>query len=399
MAETTNSARTAAAWRSFITNGYLKDGDVREHVHRAWMRSYAQGCSPNLIKGEVLSADETRQLLDKKQDYLEAARPYLRALSRAAGKDRHAAMLADERGVVLEIIGDEETVRDPTFPAPGTLLSEALAGANGIGSALAENAYVELIGPEHYIEGFQCYTCQGLPLKGLEGEVVGILSTSVRKVEASERIKEILICAAHGVEAELQRKRLERDITNVLTNYKNNDLPLKELLQDLTQLQSVARIKLEIAAHLSTGTSKSEKLLEYLHAAENFAQTFKQRARLWAELVSEELSSPEPVLIKEKVVEIITLLETESSTKKVSIVHSLPNLKVIADSKDFSRKVFRILLNAFELAGPGGQVRISIDETNKNQSSIVFDAIPYEKKPVSTQHLHIEIVISNKDLQ
>ncbi len=390
--------KTTAAWKRFIANGYLNDGDVREHTYRAWKRSHAQGCSPTLMKAETLSADETRKLLDEKKDFLEAARPYLRSLSRAAGKDRHAAMLGDEKAVVLEIIGDEETVRDTTFPAPGTLLSEALAGANGIGSPLAENTYVELVGAEHYIEGFHCYTCQGLPLRGPDGELMGVLSTSVRKVETSQRIKEILVCAAHGVEAELQRKRLEEDIKNVITNYKKDDAPLEELRQDITQLQSAARIKLEMATRLATSSNKSEKVLEYVKVAESFAQIFKDRARLWKELVTEELSSPEPIMVKDKIEELVSLLETEATTRKISVTHSLPDLKIITDAKDFSRKLFRALLTAFETAGPEGEIKISINHTEK-RSSIFIEVITCKETVVSTQQLKIDLMDSKKDLQ
>jgi sigma-54 dependent transcriptional regulator, acetoin dehydrogenase operon transcriptional activator AcoR len=279
-----------SAWKKFIEAGNISEAEVSPSVLRAWKRSYEQGCSPFLMKASVLSPNETRQLLEDKKDFLQAAKPYLKALSRAAGNERHAAMLADENAIVLEIIGDEETVRDPTFPGPGTLLSEELAGANGIGSALAENDYVELIGPEHYIQGFHVYTCQGLPMKSPEGKTIGILSTSVRRIEAAERIHEILICAAHGIEADLLRIRLEKEIANVLSNYKKDERPLEELRQDIVQIQSTARLKLEMAAMVASGTSKGEKVLNLIQAAETLSSQFQRNAILWRDLASDKLT-------------------------------------------------------------------------------------------------------------
>lgn len=203
-------ARTLAAWRAFVATGQIPRGELREHIDRAWRRAHAAGCRPDMPRAERLDPLETAQLLEREADLIAAARPYMSALSRAAGDARHAAMLADRDVVLLDVIGDEATVHDPDFPCPGSRMSEPFAGSNGLGTPIAEGRYVELEGPEHFIEGFHAFTCQGTPLRGADGELAGVLSTSVRSTSASERLREIMLCAAHGIEAELLRRRLER---------------------------------------------------------------------------------------------------------------------------------------------------------------------------------------------
>jgi len=84
------------------------------------------------------------------------------------------------------------------------------------GHPLAEDGYVEIVGPEHFIAGFQQVTCQGIPLRDGAGQVVGALSTSVRRHEVSRRLHDMLLCAAHGIEAELLRASLEVRLADLL---------------------------------------------------------------------------------------------------------------------------------------------------------------------------------------
>lgn len=388
--------KTLGAWKKFINNEKLNSYEVRDHIYRAWKRSINQGCNPYLLKGEVLSPSKTKELLDRKKDFIDSAHPYLLALSKAAGNERHAAMLADQQANVLEIIGDEQTVHDPTFPGPGTLLSEAYAGANGIGTALAEKDYVELVGAEHFIEGFHCYTCQGLPIYGPDGELEGILSTSVRRIEASERIKEILICAAHGIEAELHRKRLEKDIQNVIANYEKDERPLEELRQDIVQLQSAARIKLETASYMLSNKSKSEKVLDYLKAAEHLVSLFKRRSLLWRSLVSDELSSPGPLNLKTEIDQFLSLLETEALTRKVRTKSEINfDVKIRADSFQFTRRVFRHLLRAFKNADTNGMVTIYFQRSESNKAFLKIESFNHNNESVSIEEIPIELLNGN----
>src|SRR5512134_2752194 len=174
-------ASTREAWRKYVSTGALNPGALRPAVFRAWERCHDFGTSPRQPQAESLSSDATQRLLDSRAGILAAARPYMAALSRAAGSDRHAAMLGDRSGVVLDIVGDEQTVHGPEpFPGPGALLAEEVSGANGIGTPLAGAEYVELVGPEHFIGGFHVVTCQGGPVRAPEGAVTGVISTSVR---------------------------------------------------------------------------------------------------------------------------------------------------------------------------------------------------------------------------
>ncbi len=329
------------------------------------------------MQARRLSAEDTVALRTNKRDIIDAAAPYLRALSMAAGAERHAAMLSDETGLVLEIVADDETAfRTEGFPTPGSLLAESIAGANGIGTPLAENAYVEIVGPEHFIEGFHVYTCQGLPLKGLEGQVVGALSMSVRRIEAAERVHEILICAAPGIEADLIHRRLERELAEALKQHDSTSPAIESLRQDVIQLQTAARLRLEQAAFITR--NQTEGALDFVSLAEQLIRRFRNQSMLWRDIATSDTSSTNSVDLQYRVVEVAELMATEAAINGVRAkISSGPSICVSADSHEVSRSLFRCFLRSFEALKGGGEVEARVEcLRRKGLARVAFSAPP-----------------------
>ncbi len=352
-----NASRTLEAWRQYAELGKLSPELLREHILRAWTRCDAAGASPRTMIAKRLGPDELDALLEHERELVEAAKPYMHALSRAAGDELHAAMLGDAHGVVLDVVGHAEHIGAPGFPGPGSTLSEALAGANGIGSPLAEGDYLEIVGPEHFIEGFHGYTCQGLPLRGADGEqVLGVLSLSVRRIEAAERVREILICAANGIEAELIRRRLEIDLTALLDSAGG----LATLHQDILQLQSAARLRLDRAARTASDTRFEDATRLALSGAQ-LARRFRTQSELWRELALEDVSSPRPLDLQKRLVELVELLATEASMRSVRLeVVAREPLLVVADTRALSRELFRAIMRALGQAATGATLAVRL---------------------------------------
>ncbi|MEG0041239.1 MAG: hypothetical protein RR763_06120, partial [Massilia sp.] len=230
-----------AVWERYVQHQELAPDTLRPYVLRAWNRARASGCNPRLGRADLLGEHDTQQLLAERHELITATAPFLGALSRAAGENRHAAMLADTDGRLLCLAGDAETMADENFPRPGSLLDEAHAGANGIGTAIAENGYVELVGPEHFIEGFHAFTCQGVPITGPQGPM-GVLSMSVRTLATADRVRDILFCATEAVECDLLAKWLSS------TSGEEMEHILERLRQDMLQRLTSARLRMEVAA-------------------------------------------------------------------------------------------------------------------------------------------------------
>lgn len=352
-------------WRHYVANKSLPDAVLREPVHRAWERCDQSGASPHVMHASTLSERERGALIEQERDLIETARPYMHALSQAAGNERHAAMLGDRNAIVLDVLGDEASVHGPErVPGPGSLLSEGFAGSNGIGSPLAEGGYIELVGPEHFIEGFHPFTCQGLPLTGPSGETVGVLSTSVRRPEAGRRIREIIIGAGHGIEAELVRRRLESDLQRLISL--NNERPLREaillegLWEDVVQLQGSARLWLERAVRHAR-SSHDEDAARLVGAVNSLIGRFQRQSELWRQIAGTEVSPPAYLDLRRQVEDVAALLANEAGVRGIELeLEAGEPIQVYEDAKQLLRSVFRAFLDAMNSVAEGSTLRATV---------------------------------------
>ena len=312
------------------------------------------GCDPRLVRADLLSTVETVELLQRESRLIEVATPFLNALSRAAGDDRHAAMLSDGQGRVLKIAGDPLTIEDENFPRAGSLLSEATAGANGIGTTLAEGRYVELVGPEHFIEGFHVFTCQGVPLFETANAPSGALSMSLRRVEAANKVRDILFCASEAAACELLSRRLSEAIvtTGGLQTF------LEPLRQDLVQGIAIARLQLELAAHdIASGNDAALSLGD----AYQLSQTFRRHAAVWRDLSDQATGSAEPIVLTDLADEFTSLMATEARVTNVTMHHGrMEKVLVLDDRRALSQRLLGAFLTAMQSAQVASEIRIDV---------------------------------------
>lgn len=332
---------------------------------RAWARSHELGADPLAPRPERLSTLETERLQAREGVLLDAARPYLAALVEAAGRQQFGVSVSDRDAVILEITGDPLSLHGPDpLPSPGTLMSEGVSGANGVGTPLAEGGYVELVGPEHFMRGFHQHVCQGIPLRGPDGEVAGVLATGVRRADASERIREVLVCAAHGVECELLRGKLDQDVRRAIaaesTAGEALDRAVDDLYQDLLQAGAATRLGLQAAARMM-GQSQFALARGLVEVADAAARRFHRQATLWRDLASTEKAAPRAISLPALVTEMLDLLSTEARARGVELVPgTLEPAVVHAEPNSLARALLRVILRALDAAGEGGVVHVQV---------------------------------------
>jgi transcriptional regulator of acetoin/glycerol metabolism len=385
------------AWQLYRGRGQISNTLLRSHVYRAWERSHIQKASPLHMKAEQLSALATERLLAEKDDLIQAARPYMQALSSAAGHEKHAAMLGDDRAIVLDVLADEATLHGPDgFPGPGSMLQEALSGANGIGTPLMENAYAELVRAEHFIQGFHVYTCQGIPIVGPGQQVVGVLSTSVRRPEASQRLREIMLVAAQGIGAELIVRQWESMIQQMVQYALLSDEILEKLRQDLVQVYSAGRMHVELAAlHLSRTTQdpRPEGGLRLLDTAARAMESFREQSLLCLRLASQGTDPCDWVQVRSVLDPITKLLATEARVQRVTVLMSGPqDTWIHTDRRRLEKYVLRLFLEGLR-AAEGNVLKVDV----LTRDDPLSHGIRFTSRPDSKIHAsHTDLLVSAK---
>ncbi|WP_113720138.1 sigma-54-dependent Fis family transcriptional regulator [Aeromonas salmonicida] len=89
-------------------------------------------------------------------------------------------LLCDGEGAILAASGDDGFARhaERIFLRSGARWGEASKGTNAIGTALAEQSEVQVLGFEHFFAQHSFLSCSACPLLGPDGQLLGVLDIS-----------------------------------------------------------------------------------------------------------------------------------------------------------------------------------------------------------------------------
>jgi hypothetical protein len=160
--------RVHEAFFSGSGDGDGESGLARSVIAASWRRSVRAGVEPEAAAGcapHELDCDSLAQR--REESGLEPALPVLRDLLGAHARDaHHLLILTDSAGHLLWVEGDRETrgLAEGVDLVAGSLWSEAAAGTNAMGTALAVDHAVQVFSAEHVRAAVHGWTCSAAPL-------------------------------------------------------------------------------------------------------------------------------------------------------------------------------------------------------------------------------------------
>jgi transcriptional regulator of acetoin/glycerol metabolism len=187
------------------------EADVAEPVRRSWDRARSFGVDPD-GRGHI-ECIEVATGLDRRradlQSLLRAGSPVLDQLSRDLARHHFALLLADKDGVVLRRSGggEFEATADAVRLIEGAHWAESVRGTNAIGTAIAENLPVTVLGAAHYARPNHALVCYASPVRDASGETIAVLDATGAIEGADDLIRVAVRSAASALE---DRLRLER---------------------------------------------------------------------------------------------------------------------------------------------------------------------------------------------
>ncbi|MGL6549951.1 sigma-54-dependent Fis family transcriptional regulator, partial [Aeromonas hydrophila] len=151
-------------------------------IERSWQRCLHQGLSRRqsaeldlLPKGELSARQEQHRVLIA--SFQRFVLPLFGQL--LAGRPCRL-LLCDGEGAILAASGDDGFARhaERIFLRSGARWGEASKGTNAIGTALAEQSEVQVLGNQHFFAQHSFLSCSACPLLGPDGQVIGVLDIS-----------------------------------------------------------------------------------------------------------------------------------------------------------------------------------------------------------------------------
>ncbi|HHQ4490036.1 TPA: sigma-54-dependent Fis family transcriptional regulator [Aeromonas hydrophila] len=151
-------------------------------IERSWQRCLHQGLSRRqsaeldlLPQGELSARQEQHRVLIA--SFQRFVLPLFGQL--LAGRPCRL-MLCDGEGAILAASGDDGFARhaERIFLRSGARWGEASKGTNAIGTALAEQSEVQVLGNQHFFAQHSFLSCSACPLLGPDGQLLGVLDIS-----------------------------------------------------------------------------------------------------------------------------------------------------------------------------------------------------------------------------
>lgn len=204
-----NPDQVREAWDIFVEKGLIDEDKVRPAIAASWLRSsridpYSKHRHhlPNRILQSRL-ADEVQ--------LISLARPIIQAMGEIEGHD--FVVLADKDGYILDVAGGAKY-----FHLLGQRFSEEDIGTNAIGTAIAENAAIEVKGPEHYCASNQAAYGAAVPIHDLSANIKGVLAVYNDSAPLPAGVMPALKLGVKVIENQIDYKSELSEITHIYHN-------------------------------------------------------------------------------------------------------------------------------------------------------------------------------------
>ena len=195
--------RDVAALRSRARHRSAVSSRVRVPIRASWERSLSHGVLPDLREAPLAWDEAGLRAAVTDSSWLDLAGEAVVNQHPDYVRAGHILALLDDQGRMLWADGDPhvlEGLRRINF-RPGGDWSEAAAGTNGPGTALAAGHPVHVIGREHFCEAWETWHCAAAPVRDpLTGTIRGVIDLSGRVEDAHPHTLALVSAMAAAVE-------------------------------------------------------------------------------------------------------------------------------------------------------------------------------------------------------
>ncbi len=220
-------------WESFV-KGHKVSKDIRPEILSSWYRCKEKNVEYKFGKGTKVTDRILADSLNKRKELIEVARPIMENVFEIVKDTSYSVVLTDENGIIIDLIINqvlEENHKKLNF-VRGSLWDEKSVGNNAIGSCLATNMPIQVIGAEHYCEYHHRWTCSAAPIHNSRGELIGCFDLSGRAEDVQAHTYGIAVSSANSIEKQFM----------ILESYKLMDTTFDSILDGLMIMNSDMRI-------------------------------------------------------------------------------------------------------------------------------------------------------------
>lgn len=168
-----------------------------------------------VYSSKIIHDHELFRKLEAKRELIVTAEPFMNQLYNFVKGSNFFAILTDEEGCILSVIGDEE-ILSQAFSlkmVPGAYMDERSIGTNAMGTTLVEGRPVQVSGEEHYVKVYHRWTCSAAPIRNADGEIIGSLDLTGYSEYVHSHTLGMVVAAANAIEKMLEIRRYTEELS------------------------------------------------------------------------------------------------------------------------------------------------------------------------------------------
>ncbi len=191
-------------WLAYVNNG-IASKQINQDILNSWER--CRKMKVNHLAGYGTTAKESvlKGSISKRQDLIELSRPIMENVFEMVKSTSYSVVLTDENGIIIDLIINKDImdIHSSLNFVKGSLWDEKSVGTNAIGTCLAINKPIQVIGAEHYCEYHHKWTCSAAPIHNSKGEIIGSFDISGRAEDVQTHTFGIAASSANCIEKQL----------------------------------------------------------------------------------------------------------------------------------------------------------------------------------------------------
>ncbi|NSW91904.1 MAG: sigma 54-interacting transcriptional regulator [Firmicutes bacterium] len=219
--ESTKDLCLRGEWQDFITSG-KKPEHVNTYILDSWERSKEYGINPYDGRANIILAhNELINLLKKNDKLIRIVKSYTGKIYEIIQGLGYLIFFTDNEGNLIHIEGDknvsEEFAEKICFKI-GASWSEKSVGTTAVSMVLNLRSPVSFMSEEKFCIELKKRACSAVPIKDVNGDILGVLGIAANCPRANEEIFGMLIIAEMAIENHLRMINTAEEI-NLLGSY------------------------------------------------------------------------------------------------------------------------------------------------------------------------------------
>lgn len=187
---------------------------IRSHVRESWKRCRDLAVDNSLGKAPHVASED--EVVARRESF--GAMPIVddlfEGLEHIADTSEHLIALSDAEGYLLKIVGERKLmayVENLNF-AEGAKWLESYTGTNAVGTCISTGRTAEVVGAEHYCQGWHDYACTASPIRHPgTGRILGSIDMTSRVSQFHPQNRSLTESLARIVEREILLKHREAE--------------------------------------------------------------------------------------------------------------------------------------------------------------------------------------------